>query len=225
MKYDTIVYHPKNGKQSNEDVESAKICPCCGISLRPSILYTVCIDADEQEDSFIYQLNHCENCNECFISKHSFDVESDSGYCFSNSAPIKSVDCTFSSDICSLSSDFVKIYKQAFQAESLGLDEICGMGYRKAIEFLIKDYIIHKDSSLKDSVITMPLMQCITSYIHDDRLITLARASAWLGNDETHYIKAHPDYNLNHLRIFINAFVTYVDADLAYESAQKLISR
>ena len=74
-------------------------------------------------------------------------------------------------------------------------------------------------------VVTMCLMPCINNHIKDKRLIALASASAWLGNDETHYQKRHPEYNLDNLRTFINAFVTFVDADLAYEAAQQLTSK
>ena len=59
---------------------------------------------------------------------------------------------------------------------------------------------------------------------YDDRLVTLAKASVWLGNDETHYVKKHPDYTLNNMKAFINAFITFIDSDLAYEAAYKLVS-
>lgn len=80
------------------------------------------------------------------------------------------------------------------------------------------------EASVEDSVVRLQLMPCIKNYIHDERLVTLACASAWIGNDETHYQKRHSSYTLNNLRIFINAFVTFVDADLAYEAAKQLTS-
>lgn len=225
MKRNFLVHHLNDGHSSPEDIMFASSCPCCGITLLPTPLYAVCIDYEDEDDNIIYLLNYCENCNECFISSHPFDPYNDYSYSFGSSSPAKAVDCSFSSAISELSSNFVKIYKQSYKAEVLGLDAICGMGYRKAIEFLIKDYILYKDPSLKDSVAKLQLMPCIKNYIHDERLVTLACASAWLGNDETHYEKRHPDYDLNNLRIFINAFVTFVDADLAYESAKQLVSK
>ncbi len=63
------------------------------------------------------------------------------------------------------------------------------------------------------------------SYKHkDDRLTTLARAVTWLGNDETHYVRQHPDYTLKELKAFADAFITFIDADLAYEAALKLVT-
>lgn len=46
----------------------------------------------------------------------------------------------FDREIEELSPNFVKIYTQTKIAEEMGLDLICGPGYRKALEFLIKDF-------------------------------------------------------------------------------------
>lgn len=37
---------------------------------------------------------------------------------------------------------FIEIYNQALKAEAIELNEISEMGFRKALEFLIKDYVI-----------------------------------------------------------------------------------
>ena len=65
-------------------------------------------------------------------------------------------------------------------------------------------------------------MPCINEYIHDERLKTLAKASAWIGNDETHYMKKH-SHGTEKLKAFIHAFVTFIDSDLAYEEALEFI--
>jgi len=50
----------------------------------------------------------------------------------------------FSNYITDVSPSFADIYNQANAAECYGLDQIAGMGYRKSLEFLIKDYLISK---------------------------------------------------------------------------------
>jgi hypothetical protein len=40
-----------------------------------------------------------------------------------------------------VSPEFEAIYQQAIEAESRSLDKIAGMGFRKALEFLVKDYL------------------------------------------------------------------------------------
>lgn len=52
-------------------------------------------------------------------------------------------DIVFSDIINEISPGFVKIYNQAHEAEIRLLDDIVGGGYRKALEFLIKDICIY----------------------------------------------------------------------------------
>lgn len=205
------------------EVQLSSFCPCCGVHLSPQILHGVIIEYDDEEENKVFIFNYCSECNECFISKHVFDEEYGEGYSFAFAAPLSFVQHSFSDAISSLSPDFIAIYNESLQAEELGLASICGMGYRKSLEFLVKDYIIHKNPTLKTEISTKLLMNCINDYINDERLKSLAKASAWLGNDQTHYIKKHTDYGTGDLKVFINAFVTFIDADLAYENALKLI--
>ena len=103
------------------------------------------------------------------------------------------------------------------------LTELCGIGYRKALEFLVKDYAISNHPEFKEQIESFPLSKCITDYIDNEKIKTLAKASTWLGNDATHYVKIHESYGINDLKTFVHAFVTFIDADLAYENALKLI--
>lgn len=223
MKTQTSLVSLSNDCSFNYDVQYSSHCPCCGIHLSPDVLYGIIIEEYEEENNKAFLLNYCPNCNECFISRHTFDENTGDGFIFDSSAPMSHFKHNFSDNISKLSPEFVKIYNESLHAEELGLKSICGMGYRKALEFLIKDYIIHKDPDKKDTVISKLLMPCIKDHITDDRLKSLATACTWLGNDETHYSRKHKDYNINDLKIFIQAFVTFVDAELAYENALKLI--
>lgn len=208
--------------EEDQNIELPRSCPRCGVRLLPTYIYGVLIEADSEQNNKIFILNYCSECGECFISSHVYDIANKDGYIFEASAPLQSARQEFSSAINALSPDFVSIYNDSYFAESLGMTSICGMGYRKSMEFLIKDYIIYKNLSAKADVSKTPLMQCIKKYINDDRLCSLATASTWLGNDETHYVKRHTNYSLVDLRKFINAFVTFIDADLAYEEAKSL---
>ncbi len=45
-----------------------------------------------------------------------------------------------------VSSKFIKTYLQSLEAENYGLDELAGMRFRKAIEYLVKDWAIKNTS-------------------------------------------------------------------------------
>lgn len=204
-------------------VELACACPICGVSLVPKLAAAISLNGACEDGDKAFLLNYCSNCKECFISRHIYDAENDV-YLFNSSSPLKHTNHYFSENIKKLSPDFVTIYNDSLNAEKLGLTSICGMGYRKALEFLIKDYALSLSPSEETEILKAPLSACIKKFINDDRLKTLATASTWIGNDETHYIKKNPNYGIESQKIFINAFVTFIDSNLAYLQAKEFIS-
>lgn len=135
------------------------------------------------------------------------------------SEPTSFVGTGFSAYISDLSPQFVEIYHQSENAEAIGLNQISGMGYRKALEFLVKDYAIHKNSDKKNEIEKAFLSACIKNYIENPKIQTLAEKSVWLGNNETHYVKEHMDRNVSDLKIFIKACANYIEMDLTVEDA------
>lgn len=128
----------------------------------------------------------------------------------------------FDDKIINLSPQFDKIYNQALAAESSGLDEIAGLGFRKAMEFLIKDFAIHEHPDDEDKIKSMPLGQCINSYIDNDHIKTLATRSAWIGNDEAHYIRKQEDRDVQDMKSFIQAIVYFIGMILITEDASTM---
>lgn len=109
------------------------------------------------------------------------------------------------------SESFVRIYNQALQAEKTGLDEICGLGYRKAFEFLIKDYLLlNKESTFHTNIINSKLQSCIKDYIEDSNIKLIAERAVWLGNDHTHYIVKWKDKTLNDLKDLIHITTEWI---------------
>lgn len=99
-----------------------------------------------------------------------------------------------------LSPAFIQIYTQAVMAEKLKLNELTGMGYRKALEFLIKDYLVSKFPDKEHEIKAKYLVPCIKEYIEDTRIKGMAERAAWLGNDETHYFRKWQDKDLEDLK-------------------------
>lgn len=220
---DVSVVDLRNNNALPESVEVASKCPVCGTTLLPKVIAgVILLNNDADMNGRVFLLNYCANCGECFISRHT--AGEDDNYLFHSSAPLNCVNIHFSEAICNLSPDFRSIYNESLRAENLGMYSICGMGYRKAFEFLIKDYAISKNPDSEEKITNMPLSACIKTYIQDERLKSLATASVWLGNDETHYKRKHSDHGLAELKLFIDAFVTFIDADLAYQAARSFIS-
>ena len=215
-------------KQASQiSYESVDICPICKASITPSF---VAASLNTVETASVF--NYCPHCYETFITQYKIELTSPakqgnkpSVYTAKEllySEPNRYSKVEFDDEIKELSPEFDVIYNQALQAECAGLDRIAGMGYRKAAEFLIKDYAIHIVPNAADEIKELPLSACIKKYIDDTRLVTLAERVAWLGNDEAHYVRKHADYNVEDMKIFIEAFLHFTSMVLAVEKAESI---
>ena len=98
------------------------------------------------------------------------------------------------------------------------------MGYRKALEFLIKDYAIYRYPDKEDEIKPKLLGQVINDYIDSSRLKALSKASIWIGNDETHYIRKFEDKDISDLKRFITSMVSFITYELTSDTAEEMVN-
>ncbi len=118
-------------------------CPNCKASILPVYLSGwVSVSAEK-----LYALFECRKCYSAFmmvqnhVKKDPDGIYKTSFFPGSKLFPQIPARSNFSSRITTVSERFVLIFDQASAAETYGLFEIAGMGYRKALEFLLKDYV------------------------------------------------------------------------------------
>jgi hypothetical protein len=133
--------------------------------------------------------------------------------------PIYHEETEFDKKILEMSPDFCMLYREAETAEAGGLSKICGTGYRKALEFLIKDFVISftlagRPDAEKDKVKQMGLAACIGGYITNEKIKLAAERAVWLGNDQTHYTQLWEDKDLTDLKRLVNMTVSYIRLEL-----------
>jgi len=179
-----------------------------------------------------YYLFECPACGEGFISSYDESLNSvirgNQEYQvldYKESFPNIPVKRTFDDNINKLSKNFCDIYNQANLAEQYKLNEIAGMGYRKALEFLIKDYCIHYHSKDAKKIKQENLSQVINEYITSDKIKNSSKASAWIGNDEAHYLRKYEDKDVKDLKKFIETTVAYIHYELTADEASEFINR
>lgn len=119
----------------------------------------------------------------------------------------------FSEHVSRISQSFCEMYNQAHNAEEFGWTLVAGPGYRKALEFLIKDYVrlLHTDKA--DEIAAMPLAACIKEYVKSEHIRETAKRAAWLGNDETHYLRKWTDKDLNDLKGLIDLTRYWIESE------------
>jgi hypothetical protein len=116
--------------------------------------------------------------------------------------------------VATISPAFVEIRNQVAQAETHGLTQLVGIGLRKALEFLLKDYLCSQRPADADAIKAAPLGACIAQYVDDPRLKAAAQRAAWLGNDETHYVRRWEDRDVRDLNVLIALSVNWIDSHL-----------
>ncbi len=142
--------------------------------------------------------------------------------CFSDVRPlVVSRDQEFAPAVQKTSAEFCATYNEAYRAEANGLTRVCGPGYRKALEFLIKDFLICKCPNHQEKIIKSRLGRCIDEYVDDERIKAAAKRAAWLGNDETHYYRRWSDKDVQDLKKLISMTVNWIDLVILSEEYQK----
>lgn len=198
------------------------ICPKCGKGIEPIHRNTsTYIDDDAY---IVYLTLFCNICKESWVDSYLYNSRS------RTSAPwsvnyYKEVPSDLPKDLAVLSPKGSKIYIQALSAEKDGYDTLVGIGLRKALEFFIKDYLILTQPDKESEIKTETLGKVIANHINDDVLQKLAKATSWIGNDETHYVRIHTDKDLEDLKRFLNATLRYFEYQLTIQDAQELLNR
>ena len=140
---------------------------------------------------------------------------------FVNASPINQIPRSFSEIIQKTSKEFCDIYNQALASESLGHLKICGVGYRKALEFLVKDYLIGIHPDKTEEIKTKFLGKCIEEYISNASVKTVAKRAVWLGNDETHYVRIWEGKDLQDLKNLVDLTVHWIEMEQLTNDAMK----
>ena len=109
-----------------------------------------------------------------------------------------------------ISPSFKEIYIQSYTAEHFNLHQVAGVGYRKALEFLIKDFLIYEQSEKESQIKEQPLGACINNFIADTNIKSCAKRATWLGNDETHYTRKWIEQDLSDLKVLIELTLNWI---------------
>ncbi len=198
-------------------------CPLCHRHVLPKLISGHIPSQDVKIVESIQIVFQCPNdrCNKLFIGYYYNRNISPSDFFFRFSAPRSPEKVQFSDKINDLSPSFVEIYNQAIAAEGFSLTEIVGVGLRKALEFLIKDFIINQNPEKEEEIKQAHLAKCIKDYIEDALIKETALRAAWLGNDETHYIRKWTKKDISDLKILIKLTLNFIENILLVKHYKK----
>lgn len=199
-------------------------CPWCEAKISPVIINKSDIGFTHGDrDDFFSILFSCPSCKKHFLNQYQIRYDANKfevNYLFpSRDNPVTQSEFLYDEIIHDICSDFEEIIDQAKSAEGLNLHHLAGMGYRKATEFLVKDYLIKYKKHDENEISKKLLGGCI-KLLDDDRIRALAEATAWIGNDETHYIRKHEDRDVKDLKKFLHSITLFISYELSIDDAK-----
>jgi hypothetical protein len=193
-------------------------CPTCHFTIQPTDAGIIAHSNGE----WLEHYSRCTNrlCRHLIIAVYQIDQGRSQGpsgsppyFCFVRSLPWKAVERQFAQSIMDTSPLFAVIYNQASSAEAQGLSDVAGPGYRKALEFLLKDYAIQLHPDDADWIRSAQLAQVIAKHFTDPRMSVVFSRATWLGNDQTHYERRWIDHDIDNLKRLIHLSVHFIEME------------
>lgn len=117
----------------------------------------------------------------------------------------------FSDPIQTISPGFCAIYAEAAAAEAGELTQICGLGYGKALEFIVKDYSKRENPSHHSEIERCSLSRCIKDFVRDSSIRDSAELATWLRNDEAHYQRKYVTKDVSDLKKLIALTIKLIE--------------
>ncbi len=220
MKFERVTVFTLNDEERVINVLGrVDFCPVCGQSIKPLVKEGIATIDPQGSAWRIYQCPDI-GCESAFIGKFDHKAKEGLSYSMDDYFKLKKVfpltprPNKFPETISEISPAFVSIYNQADHAEKIGLMDVCGVGFRKSLEFLIKDFCIHEHVDKSDLIKNTDLSKCIKTYVHDTHIMKCAERATWLGNDETHYERRWAGKDLDDLKVLIQLTVNFIDSSL-----------
>lgn len=201
-----LFYLDRFNQERGEIANVSALCPHCGHETHFNCLF------GKQVDKNIGFLLHCAGCDSFICC----ELKNGTSYVY----PARKIEFDLDANLKDVSPRFVEIYRQAMQAKESGLSELVGMGLRKALEFLIFDYL--SLTTAKEELQGLTLTQAIEK--SDIRLKSTATLSSWIGNDNTHYFPRNPDLTIELLISYVRSVASHINSQYLDLKAATLIS-
>lgn len=205
-----------SGEVGNGEIdELPDVCPWCKRGMQPVIIGLYSAPGRPSFVDGIFAVVRCtiNSCRSPFVAYYDRNVRYSQTYKRKKSyTPFFSEMTEFSAEVALISKQFIDIYHEAEMADVNGLSEICGCGYRKALEFLVKDYLLsHSRDEGEKETIKRELLSSSIRRLQDENIRVTSEKAAWLGNDETHYLRTWNDLDLGHLKDLIRLVVNWIE--------------
>lgn len=198
--------------------EKPMVCAYCGVHTDSETT-----DAHHfplaDEDAVLVVSYKCTNCEKQFLAVY---IKEGERLTLNTIIPIADKD-EVHPGLKEVSPEFERIHQQAYRAELRGDIDIAAVGYRTALEVLVKDFAIKELGEREETVASKKLAQAIEDYSGSVELLQTSDVVRMLGNDYTHYRKKHEDISFETLKHYYN--VTMAAFGMRYDARHPPVHR
>ena len=151
---------------------SPNFCPLCNHAIEPRLLTGSLVGERRAQKETLQLVYQCvrRDCSSIFIGYYKKDMNLfpiRESFLFFGSAPSNPSPPFTPPEVAQISPQFVTIRGQAAAAESHALSEIAGVGYRRALEFLVKDFCINQKPAEEEGIKGAALGSVIERHVDD----------------------------------------------------------
>ncbi len=179
------LFYQKPNDASCPKYEKPDVCPHCHRVTACSYISMTALSVDGGTLTFIKYQCQCEKFITC-----TYFVPNNSSYKTTvrpiNTFPNGEISIKEAEKLEIFSPQFVKIYSEVMKAKHQGLYLLVGPGLRKAIEYLVKDYLLYTNILSEEKLKKIALRKCIADFIQNEDLLAVMGATVEIGNDEVH---------------------------------------
>ena len=183
-------------------------CPHCGVSIDGILGERSVINIDSSQ--IFSSACRCTACGKSFFfSCHRVPSSSDISQMI---AIWPASDSSYTNkNLHSISPRFIDMYNQALRSESKGDIELAAIGFRSALEILVKDYAVNELKINVEEVSRKSLFDAIGEYLKQKELLKTADVVRIFGNDYTHYQEKYPNKDFEILKSYMQIFLHLVE--------------
>ncbi|HEX3983656.1 MAG TPA: hypothetical protein VHX12_08180 [Acidisoma sp.] len=194
------------------------ICPICQTRITPNLMTGGPGGRVYAGSLTIVFACPSESCREYFLGYYEKRANI---YVFLTCRPSEPVLPSLPQFVVRISENYSGIYAECLKAEALGLKQISAVGYRKALEFLIKDYLVSRRPEERAAIENAPLVECIATYVTDNNVRDVAQRAVWLGSDDNHYQRNWQDKDLKDLKSVLELVLRWIETEYLTEELLK----
>ena len=151
-------------------------------------------------------------CSELFIA--TYHKVSEGLFGLKEVVPISPKPQQHSAVIQGLSPMFQGIYAQAVAAESSGLRQLSGIGFYKALDFLIRDFLLSEHSEHDAQISASTLARCIENFIEDANIRSCAKVARCFSDRQSFHTMQWESKDIENIKLLIRLTVNWIESSV-----------